>query len=580
MDRIGRYEIVQELGRGAMGAVYKAIDPQIDRTVAIKVILTTNLSPKDLEGYKQRFYREARAAGKMSHGSIVTIYDITEDAGGQPYLVMEFVQGRTLESVMADAAGRPLPMAQAFDIAKQVAEALDYAHRRGVVHRDVKPANILITDEGVAKIADFGIAKMEGVQLTQTGHMLGTPAFMSPEQFSGGEIDARSDLFSLGTILYWMLTGTKPFHADTLSMVTYKVVFAEPPLPALVNPDLPAQVNHVIARSIAKKPEARYRSCRELADDLDSLLAGKPVKATALSAEEQTVIAPPQAPELNVAVAPEKTQAVPQPQLERTVAAAATEALSSPDSSHAQPSKSASSAAATVPASEPSAGIGKLAVAMVVLVLVALGLWAFWPASAPIEQVKVVQDSASRSAPASKPAEEPAKSAADSAPQEAQAQPAAPSTLPAPTPAPSETARESGPPPHAKAKGRRERASAPAPVPAGPKATLHIECLHNFREGVLEISSGGRLILRANLRGAEQGIGVVKIYNGVFNGDAEIPAGENLFDVRVRSSSSSFDESDQIGGLFREGSSRTMLIEFGKGSALKVIGRRLILRWK
>lgn len=580
MDRIGRYEIVQELGRGAMGAVYKAIDPQIDRTVAIKVILTTNLSPKDLENYKQRFYREARAAGKMSHGSIVTIYDITEDAGGQPYLVMEFVQGRTLESVMADAAGRPLPMAQALDIAKQVAEALDYAHRRGVVHRDVKPANILITDEGVAKIADFGIAKMEGVQLTQTGHMLGTPAFMSPEQFSGGEIDARSDLFSLGTILYWMLTGTKPFHADTLSMVTYKVVFAEPPLPAQVNPELPAPVNHVIARSIAKKPEARYRSCRELADDLESLLAGKPVKATPLSAEEQTVTAPPQAPELNVTVAPEKTQAVPPPQqLERTVAVSATEASSS-DSSRAQPTGAASSVTAKAPASEASPGIGKLAIAGVVLALVALGLWAFWPAAAPLEQAKVEQEGPTKSAPTSKPVEEAPKSAADSAPQDAQAQLAAPSTLPAPAPAPSETASESGPPPHAKAKGRRERASAPAPVPAGPKATLHIECLHNFREGVLEISSGGRLIMRANLRGAEQGIGVVKIYNGVFNGDAEIPAGENLFDVRVRSSSSSFDESDQIGGLFREGSSRTMLIEFGKGSALKVIGRKLILRWK
>lgn len=281
--RIGRYEILQELGRGAMGAVYKARDPQIDRTVALKVILTGNLSDQDLQLYKQRFYREAQAAGKMSHAGIITVYDVAEDVSGQPYLVMEFVEGTTLDHLLAppgSATGseRP-PLGQLLDVGVQVAEALDYAHRRGVIHRDIKPANILVTSEGKAKIADFGIAKLAGSQLTQVGQLMGTPAFMSPEQWTGSAVDSRSDLFSLGAVLYWMFTGEKPFSGDTVTAISFKVVQGTPIPARQLNPALPAAIDNILSRCLAKNPEERYPTGKELAADLDAVKAGRPLAA-------------------------------------------------------------------------------------------------------------------------------------------------------------------------------------------------------------------------------------------------------------------------------------------------------------
>ena len=277
MERIGRYEVVAELGRGSMGAVYKARDPQIGRTVAIKIILTANLSTADLEQYKQRFVREAQAAGQMSHPGIVTIHDIAEDANGQPFLVMEFIEGIGLDRLLVPSAER-LPLERCLDLGIQVSEALEYAHRRGVVHRDIKPANILLTHDGRAKIADFGIAKLAGVQLTQTGQMMGTPAFMSPEQFSGGPVDARSDLFSLGAMLYWMLTGEKPFGGESLTVVSFRVVYTEPIPATRVDPSLPRELEAVLSRCLAKNPSDRYSSCRELADDLKAVKEGRAIK--------------------------------------------------------------------------------------------------------------------------------------------------------------------------------------------------------------------------------------------------------------------------------------------------------------
>jgi len=593
MESIGRYQIVQELGRGAMGAVYKALDPQIGRTVAIKVILTANLSPKDLENYKQRFYREARAAGKMSHGSIVTIYDITEDATGQPYLVMEYVEGRTLEHVMLEAttAAQPLALARTLEIGRQVADALDYAHRRGVVHRDVKPANILLTEDGVAKIADFGIAKMEGVQLTQTGHMLGTPAFMSPEQFSGGVIDARTDLFSLGSILYWMFTGEKPFHAETLSMVTYKVVFADPPPATQVNLALPADVNTVLGRCIAKKPETRYASCKELADDLEALSLGKPVKARPLTEEEKTVIAPPVGAAEPATIHPEKTVAGPAPDLQRTVAQPAPEPVAVVEKKSAPAKAAAPSGKSAVKKS--SFPILRVAAVLLLLFAASVGAWLYWPwqREAPQQPPVVPQHVAAHQPAPDPPAEEKpqetkhAEVKAEETATVATPQAAEPPVVTPPEPVaqkaadPEPTSSASPASSKSKAKGVRNRRAAPAP-PIGPKAKLHIECQHNFRDGVLEITSGGRVLLLANLRGKEQDLGLVKIYNGVYNGTLEVPAGDNLFEVRVRSSRSNFNESDQIGGLFAENSARTMLIEFGRGSGFKVVSRKLILRWK
>lgn len=278
--RIGRYQIVSELGRGAMGVVYKGLDPHIGRTVAIKSILTNSLGDDGGSAYKQRFQREAQVCGKLSHPSIVAIHDLTEDETGQPCLVMEFVEGSTLESMVRQER---LPLGQVVDIVTQVAGALDYAHAQGVIHRDVKPANILVTPAGRAKLGDFGIAKIEGVKLTQTGQIVGTPAFMSPEQFMAAPVDSRSDLFSLGAILYWLCTGEKPFPGETITAIAYKVVQTAPVPARQLNPALPDEIDVILARCLAKSPEKRYATGADLVADLEAFKTGRPVRATMAS---------------------------------------------------------------------------------------------------------------------------------------------------------------------------------------------------------------------------------------------------------------------------------------------------------
>jgi len=251
-----------------MGAVYKARDPQIGRTVAIKVILTTGLTPEGIEEYKQRFTREAQVAGQMTHPGIVTIHDIGEDENGQPFLVMEFLEGTPLERMK-------VPLDNPVDIAVQLAEALDYAHRRGVIHRDLKPANVIIGPDGRAKVLDFGIAQLAGSQLTQVGQLLGTPAFMSPEQFSGAKVDARSDIFSLGTVVYWMCTGKNPFMGKSLAAVALKVMQITPTPVKELNAALPPDIDTVLTRCMAKDSSERYPSAAALAADLKALQAGR-----------------------------------------------------------------------------------------------------------------------------------------------------------------------------------------------------------------------------------------------------------------------------------------------------------------
>ena len=285
---IGRYEVLGELGRGAMGAVYKARDPQIGRTVAIKMIIMSNQDEAEMEQYKLRFYREAQTAGQMSHPGIVTIYDVNEDEYGQPYLVMEFIEGTTLDKLLGpQVPGRSSarhPTRETLDIAVQVADAMDYAHRRNVIHRDIKPANILVTTEGKAKIADFGIAKQVGTQMTHTGLLVGTPAFMSPEQITGGQVDSRSDIFSFGIVLYWMFTGAKPFAGQAITEVAYKVVHANPTPIRQLNADLPYDLELVIARCLAKKAEERYQTAHDLMLDLDTVKGKLPATAAPLPA--------------------------------------------------------------------------------------------------------------------------------------------------------------------------------------------------------------------------------------------------------------------------------------------------------
>jgi serine/threonine-protein kinase len=268
MDRIGRYKIVRELGRGAMGVVYHAIDPNIGRPVAIKTIqLMQGRKPDDMEKMRERLFREARSAGMLSHPGIVTIYDV-EQQGDLAYIAMEYVDGPTLDQLMNEPT--TMPPEKMFGILGQAAVALDYAHSKGIVHRDIKPANIMITKDGTTKITDFGIAKITASEsMTMTNAIVGTPHYMSPEQVQGQPVDGRSDQFSLGVIAYELLTGEKPYTGEHLTTVVYKIVAEEPALPHRLNPTLSGGIESVIRKGLSKRADSRYRDCQEFTAALE-----------------------------------------------------------------------------------------------------------------------------------------------------------------------------------------------------------------------------------------------------------------------------------------------------------------------
>ncbi len=264
--RIGRYEVLAELGQGAMGVVYKARDPQLDRVVAIKTLRRDlGLPPEQYAELKQRFYQEATAAGRLNHPNLVAVHDVVE-LDDVPYMVMQYVEGRTLADLIA-AEGALAPD-RAVRLALQVCRALHYAHAAGVVHRDIKPGNILVDATGQAKLSDFGIARVAGSHVTQTGALLGTPAYMSPEQLGGRAVDGRSDLFSLAVALYEAMTGLNPFKADDLVTVLSRIVTTEPPPARERNPAVSTALEAVLARGMAKQPEQRFASAQAFADAL------------------------------------------------------------------------------------------------------------------------------------------------------------------------------------------------------------------------------------------------------------------------------------------------------------------------
>ncbi len=276
MKKIGKYKILGIIGKGGMGIVYKGLDPDIEREVAIKTIRVDTL----MEGMKKeelltRVIREAKAAGRLTHPNIITIYDVVRDKD-LTYIVMQYVDGSSLQSRVE--SGKSYSPREIIDILKPVADALDFAHRGGIVHRDIKPANILLDGAGKPFLADFGVARIETSTMTQAGTTVGTLSYMSPEQIKGQTVDKRSDIFALGVILYELLTGKKPFSGDNMSTIVYRIVHEEPERVTDINKDLPPAYESVIRRALAKNPDDRYQSCRGLITDLED--PGRMAEAT------------------------------------------------------------------------------------------------------------------------------------------------------------------------------------------------------------------------------------------------------------------------------------------------------------
>jgi hypothetical protein len=279
-ESLGRYVVERAIGRGSMGAVLLARDPAIDRRVAVKLIQTSvQLTPAEWEKYKERFYREARAAGKLLHQGIVAIFDVGHTLEGIPFIVMEYVEGRTLAAYAQD---RKLPLEEVLRLAGDCLEALDYAHAQGVVHRDLKPANIMITALGRPKIMDFGVAHVVGSQMTQADEILGSPHFMAPEQLGKGKVDQRTDLFAFGVVLYWMLTGQLPFTGDSFAAIAQAVLSERPVLPAELKREAPRALGNIVLRCLEKDPGRRFATARELRDAIRAV--EKPPRAGWLNA--------------------------------------------------------------------------------------------------------------------------------------------------------------------------------------------------------------------------------------------------------------------------------------------------------
>ena len=287
MIRAGRYEILGELGRGAMGVVYRATDPVIGRTVAVKTIRLseegTGLSRPEL---LSRFQTEARAAGLLTHPNIVVVYDAGEE-NGLYYITMELIEGKSLQALLD--SGHSFPVPRVLRIMEQTCSALQFAHERSIIHRDIKPANLMLTADDTVKVTDFGTAKiLQFGTVQQTTHVMGTPSYMSPEQVKGRPVDGRSDIFSLGVLLYEILTGEKPFPGQSITTVIYKIVNEEPIPPRTLNPSLHQGLSDIVMRALAKEPEVRYQSCRELLEDLRNYRALAPAERS----PDATLISP------------------------------------------------------------------------------------------------------------------------------------------------------------------------------------------------------------------------------------------------------------------------------------------------
>lgn len=510
MQQIGRYQIAGELGRGAMGIVYRAQDPAIGRTIAIKSIRLEDLTDEaERSRLRERLFREAQSAGILSHPGIVTIYDIAEQ-DGMAYIFMEFVNGPPLEKMLS--AEQTPDGETLLSILRQVAAALDYAHRKGIIHRDIKPANIMVHEDGAAKVTDFGVAKIVSQQMTQAGTMMGTPTYMSPEQVQGTAITGRADQFALAVIAYEVLTGEKPFSAEYLPTLLFKIVREDPVPPQRLNATLSPAVEAVLERALSKNPEDRYETCTEFVTALSMACAANPgwrplprgtsqnmptagsqdrLKAE-ISADAETMMtaAEPARPVLASSAAPAPPVAPPVIQPEISVAPAIPDPLSRPVPVH-----------------------GKLVrnVMLVAAVLVALGVAAVVGLkNRGAEQTKAAEEATTPSATQAAPSVPPESTPVAPKEEEKAAAPADP----VPAPAPPAESKEPSNPPVAAGVAAKLPATAQFQLttnPPGAKAVFDgdasTECASPCK---LELSSGRHsfVVTRAGYRDAQRVIDI------------------------------------------------------------------------
>ncbi len=540
-ERFGRYEILAELGRGAMGIVYKARDPKINRVVAVKTFSLAGQPPEEEAEYRERFFREAEAAGRLSHPGIVTIFDVGEEPETHaPYIVMEFVSGQSLDKLLLQEDHK-LSLDAALQLTQELAEALDCAHGQGVVHRDLKPSNILITEDGHAKIADFGVAKLNLASHTLGGRTLGTPAYMSPEQLNGEPVDGRSDLFSLGIVLYTVLTGYRPFQGNSAMTVSFKVVNRDPVPATVLDTELPPGIDYIIARAMAKDPAQRYQRGMEMALDVQDLREGRELWSKAKQPDLQVGS--------NSQPLREKGRSSTKGQR------AATHIKSDGDN-----------AARKLLDKMRNPAFAALVLAAG-LVLFALRMGVVWPTAMHTQNREDRRIAASLSA------------ARDSAMMNTLPPPAP--DLSSRSPAASISAAGTMPKMVAKKSGSTSRKTSSAVKPVGvvrsatsstvDKATLEIEVEHNFTEAHLSIWVDGILSYTHRLEGADKKHMVVfhHVQGHEFHA-MQIPPGKHKLRVEVISDPDSADHSATVAGEFASGKEQMLQIHFDKHGEMNV----------
>lgn len=531
--RFGRYEILGQLGRGAMGIVYKARDPQIDRIVALKTIPLHGQEPEEEAEYRRRFLNEAQAAGRLHHPGIVSVFDVGEEPENRdPYIVLEYVAGEALNRKLARE--KKLPLEQALQLAVEVAEALDYAHAQGVTHRDVKPGNILITQDGHAKIADFGIAKLNLAHFTLPGKVLGTPAYMAPEQLSGEGADGRSDLFSLGVILYAMTVGHSPFQGDSATTVCFKVANREPVPASALDLNLPRELDAIIARAMAKDPKERYQRGSEFAEALRQLQTVGKQTGTTTSL-------------LTTPASGTKT---------KTKKTAPAPGLSG------RPAVGPAYAAKLVRAAILKAPVKDLILgAATVALLVIVGVQSRLLINT---QSEADDPGLIRTEPIATPSAAPQQKAVPAKPVDVVASKTSPNERVAPAHATVHRAS-------AKHSVKNAAVVAAAPAPAAPRqivvslSTVQLAVRHQFKEATLSVWVDDKLALTRPLHGGTQKRLVV--FNGIHGIESEtlkVPAGKHVLRFQAQTTDQTVDLSKTISGNFIGGDDRTLQISFDK----------------